>query len=122
MPRMSGSRRCTTRRRSKKQRAAERKEELDEAYEVLSDSKRRAEYDRLRSKGYRPGQAPPPAAAPSGVKGIGKRGWDLLDNPYVFAGIAATGVVVILVAIVLISLVGGDDNEAAVLSQRRACR
>ena len=101
---------------SRKQRAAERRTELDEAYEALSDPKRRADYDRLRSKGYRPGQeGPPPKVRPRGVRGIVATVWGWLDNPYVFAGIAASGVVVILVAIVLISVVGGDDNEAAVL-------
>lgn len=101
---------------SHKQRAADRRAELDEAYEVVSDPKRRADYDRLRSKGYRPGQAEPqPSIRPRGVRGIGAMVWGWLDNPYVFAGIAASGVVVILVAIVLISVVGDDNNDAAVL-------
>jgi peptidylprolyl isomerase len=98
---------------SRKQKAASRKEELDEAYEVLSDPKRRSEYDRMRSRGYRPGQAPPEPG--TGVRGAGRRAWDLVDNPYVFAGITGVGVMVILVGIVLISVLsGGDDDDAAV--------
>jgi peptidylprolyl isomerase len=102
---------------SKKSRASERRAELEEAYEVLSDPKRRSEYDRLRSKGYRPGQkVPASAAGPGGVRGAARGAWNLLDNPYVFAGIAAMGVVVILVAIVLISVVGDDgDDDLTVL-------
>jgi len=93
----------------------ERRADLDEAYEVLSDPKRRSEYDRLRSRGYRPGQPIPAEAAAAGVRGAGRRVWRWLDNPYIFAGIAATGVVVILGAIVLISVVGDSSNDAAVL-------
>jgi peptidylprolyl isomerase len=100
---------------SKKAKAAERRAELEEAYEVLSDPKRRSEYDRLRSRGYRPGQDVPATAHPPGLRGVGSRLWHLLDNPYVFAGIAAAGVVVILVAIVAVSLVGDDDDSAAVV-------
>ncbi len=99
---------------SRKRRASERKQELDEAYEVLSDPKARAEYDRLRAKGYRPGEAPPPA---TGVKAAGQKFWDWLDNPYVFAGISALGVVVILGAIVAVSLFGGGGGSDAVVAQ-----
>jgi peptidylprolyl isomerase len=100
---------------SRKHKATERRADLDEAYEVLSDPKRRSEYDRLRSKGYRPGQPVPSAAAAPGARGAVRRVWGWLDNPYVFAAIAATGVVVILVAIVLISVVDDSSNDAAVL-------
>jgi peptidylprolyl isomerase len=100
---------------SRKHKAMERRADLDEAYEVLSDPKRRSEYDRLRSKGYRPGQPVPSAAAAPGARGGVRRVWGWLDNPYVFAGIAATGVVVILAAIVLISVVDDGSNDAAVL-------
>jgi peptidylprolyl isomerase len=92
---------------SKKRKAADRKQELDEAYEVLSDRKRRAEYDRLRARGWRPGQ---PEREPSQATGV--LAW--FGNPYVFAGLVASGVIIILVAIVLISVLGGDDDEAAV--------
>jgi len=100
---------------SRKHKAMERRADLDEAYEALSDPKRRAEYDRLRSKGYRPGQQVPAAVPAAGVRGAGRRVWGWLDNPYVFAAIAASGVVVILVAIVLISVVDDGSNDAAVL-------
>lgn len=100
---------------SKKARAADRLAEVEEAYEVLSDPKKRSEYDRMRSRGYLPGQAGQGAGHPPGLRGVWSRVWAWLDNPYVFAGIAAGGVVVILVAIVLISVAGDDDDEAAVL-------
>ena len=60
---------------SRKQRAAEKMADVDEAYEVLSDPKRRAEYDRLRSKGYLPGQAPLQTAPATGIRGAGSRAW-----------------------------------------------
>jgi len=68
---------------SKKRKAAERRQELQEAYEVLSDRKRRAEYDRMRSRGWRPGQ---PAAEETVQTGI--LAW--LGNPYVFGGLVAS--------------------------------
>jgi hypothetical protein len=92
---------------SKKRKAAERKQELDEAYEVLSDRKRRAEYDRMRARGWRPGHPEREETAASGILA-----W--LGNPYVFAGLVASGVVVILVAIVAISLFGGGGGESLV--------
>src|SRR5436309_1808899 len=42
--------------------AAERAAELTEAYRILSDDTRRAEYDRVRSTGAATATAPPPAA------------------------------------------------------------
>jgi peptidylprolyl isomerase len=104
---------------SRKLRASARKQELDEAYEVLSDPKRRSDYDRLRARGLRPGQTlkeVPRSSNPvmRGWESI----WEWLDNPYVFAGIAGFGVLVILVAIVLISVLddGGGDAQVAVPS------
>lgn len=92
---------------SKKRKASERKQELDEAYDVLSDKRRRAEYDRLRSKGWRPGQAEEIGTGAGGILG-------LLGNPYVFAGLAASGVIIILVAIVLYSLLDDSDPSDSV--------
>jgi len=92
---------------SKKRKAADRKRELDEAYEVLSDRKRRAEYDRMRSRGWRPGQPEREHSEATGVLA-----W--LGNPYVFAGLVASGVIIILGAIVLISVLGGGDGETLV--------
>jgi peptidylprolyl isomerase len=100
---------------SRKQRASVRKQELDEAYEVLSDPKRRADYDKLRARGLKPGQTL--KEAPRSTNPIA-RGWetiwDWLDNPYVFAGIAGFGVLMILVAIVLISVLDDGGGEAQV--------
>jgi len=92
---------------SRKRKAAERKQEIDEAYEVLSDRKRRADYDRLRARGWRPGQPEREEGAMTGVLA-----W--LGNPYVFASLVASGVVIILGAIVLISVLGGGGGDALV--------
>ena len=88
---------------SKKRKAAERRQELEEAYEVLSDRKRRSEYDRMRSRGWRPGQPAKEETAQTGVLA-----W--LGNPYVFAGLVASGVIIILGAIIVISVLGGSDT------------
>lgn len=92
---------------SRKRKAIERRQEIDEAYEVLSDRKRRADYDRLRARGWRPGQ-------PQREEGpvVGALAW--LGNPYVFAGLVASGVVIILGAIVLISVLGGGGGDELV--------
>ncbi len=92
---------------SRKRKAAERKQELDKAYEVLSDRKRRAEYDRMRARGWRPGQ---PEREESSATGVLAR----LGNPYVFAGLVASGVVIILGAIILISVLGGGEADEVV--------
>jgi peptidylprolyl isomerase len=104
---------------SHKLRASERRQELDEAYEVLSDPKRRAQYDKMRAKGLRPGQTLKEAPRPSNpVARAWENMWEWLDNPYIFAGIAGFGVLVILIAIVLISVLdeGGGEAQVADLS------
>ena len=102
---------------SKKHKASERRQDLDEAYDVLSDSKQRSEYDKLRSRGFRPGQTQ--GDAPRSRNRFIRAGntlWRWLDSPLVFAGVAGIGVVVILVAIVLISVLD-DGGPGAAVSQ-----
>ena len=94
---------------SKKRKAAERRQELQEAYEVLSDRKRRAEYDRMRSRGWRPGQPSEEEAVQTGILA-----W--LGNPYVFGGLVASGVIIILLAIIIISVVDGGDTDELVVN------
>lgn len=90
---------------SRKRKAAERRAEIDEAYEVLSDKKRRAEYDRLRARGWRPGQPLKEERAPSGIMA-----W--LGNPSVFAGLVGSGVLLILGGIILFSVLDSGETSS----------
>lgn len=86
---------------SRKAKASLRYREITEAYEVLGDPVRRAEYDRRHKARpgwvpYVPGQGPLLA---------------LPGNPYVWAGGVLLVAVVALAAVLLLVLTGGEDQE-----------
>ena len=88
---------------SRKPRAPARWAEISEAYETLSDRQRRMAYDRRRSR-LRSG-------APTGPQ-IDLPPW--VSSPYTLTAAAIGLVVVALVGLVLASVLGGDDEPAAV--------
>ena len=89
---------------SRKQRAAERFQQIQEAYDVLRDRQNRTQYDRRLARG--PGA--PLFAAEGTVSGF------LARN---FAWIGAGGLVgSILLVVLLVVVVGGSGGESAVLN------
>ena len=92
---------------SKKRQAARRAELVNEAYSVLNDKKRRAEYDRwLLSGKARSG-------VPFGVSEEVAERIRLVGRRWMWAG-AAAGAAAVVVAVVLIAtLGGGEETETA---------
>jgi len=83
---------------SRKPRASARWPQISEAYEVLSDSRRRAEYDRRLTR--RQGGGPEITLPP------------FLTSPFTMTAAAVALPVVALVALVLASVLGSDDEAA----------
>jgi peptidylprolyl isomerase len=81
--------------------------EITEAYQVLSDRRKRADYDRELGRMKATGTAHP------AQKAIQRVIAPVTSNPYVFGGSAAVLVIAILVAIVLVSVLGGGGGETA---------
>jgi len=92
---------------SKKPKAAARWQEITEAFDVLSDKQKRSLYDRHGRIAAASGAAPQRErgrfAAPA-----------FLSSPFFFAGATVSFVVLAVVALVAISVLGGDGDEAAV--------
>jgi peptidylprolyl isomerase len=86
---------------SKKSKAAQRHQEVVEAYETLSDKKLRADYDRALGRSRIPGA----------VSGDGT-----ISRPYFLAGALGAAVIAVVVVIVVAVLAAtGDDESVAVI-------
>jgi len=92
---------------SKKARAAERWQEINEAYEVLSDPRRRSDYDRQRRR-RKPATADAEVNPPRSR--LGRTTVAVLGSPFLFAGMAVSAATIGLIAIVLISVIAGGDE------------
>lgn len=90
---------------SRKPRAAQRQREIQEAHDVLSDRKRRSDYDRVLSSKRAPGSSP--------VAGLGE---GAVPKPYFLAGVIGAVVIVIVVVavIALIASSGGGETVAVI--------
>src|SRR3990172_2569706 len=94
---------------SKKPKAAQRFQAITQAYEVLSNKKRRAEYDRQRAVSRR-GR---PAQLASGAAGGALSGLLALRSAWTRAG--GVGIAAVVLAVILVAtLTGGSGQETAV--------
>jgi peptidylprolyl isomerase len=89
---------------SRKPKARQRWEELQAAYAVLSDPKRRAQYDRRRSRGKPGSEGEAQESAFS----------DFLARPEFLGGIGLGVAALIIIAVIVASLTGGGGSQNAV--------
>lgn len=89
---------------SRKPKARQRWEELQAAYAVLKDPKRRAEYDRRRSR----------RKSDAAVEAQESAFSDFLARPEFLGGIGLGIAVLIIVAVIVASLTGGGGSQNAV--------
>ncbi len=94
---------------SKKPRAAQRLKEIEEAYEVLSDEKRRAEYDRRLRAGSLPSRVP--------AVDLEALLASLRNRPLVAAAIVAPLAIIVALAILWGAVLSGDDSNEAIVEQ-----
>jgi hypothetical protein len=97
---------------SKKPKAQLRWQELNEAYEVLSDKQRRTDYDRRGVRATRPREIATSEPTSRRVAALA-----FVSSPYFFAGATVVGVFAAVLLLVLISVLGGSEGEEAVVTQ-----
>ena len=95
---------------SKKPRAAQRLKEIEEAYEVLGDEERRAEYDRQLRTGAGASRRGP-------AVDLGAVLASFRSRPLLATAIVAPLAIVVALAIVWGAVLSGDDGETAIVEQ-----
>lgn len=95
---------------SKKARAAQRFKEIEEAYEVLGDEKRRAAYDRRLRSG-------PQASRGEAVVDLGAVLASLRDRPLLATAIVVPLAIVVALAILWGAVLSGDGSGTATVEQ-----
>ena len=97
---------------SRKRKATLRKKEVDEAFQVLGDRKKRAEYDRLRATMRTVDTSGSFSKRSSGnlAQGSASR---IFVRPYVWAAVGLAGVATIILALVFTGTLGGGGSSPA---------